>query len=127
VIVSTDSNTTGIATDNNNTNNNNINNNKPSTPSSSSMLMSTSMLQRGIIAMGFDQNKIRHNFIPTAHGGDIVITSLNGNDTKTINQIKEHFKDIQNDFSKGNFTKPFFIHAQEVPGTKIMSEKKDLI
>jgi plastocyanin len=124
VIVSTNSSTTGTATDNNNTNNNN-NNNKTSTSPSSSMSMS--MLQRGNIAMGFDQNKIRHHFIPTANGGNIVITSLNTNDTKTINQIREHIKDIQNDFLKGNFTKPFFIHAQEVPGTKIMSEKKDLI
>ena len=35
--------------------------------------------------------------------------------------------DIQNEFSKGNFTKPFFIHAQQVPGTKLMTEKKDII
>lgn len=107
VMVSTNSNSTVTATDNNN------NNNKTSTPSSS---MSMSMLQRGNIAMDFDQNKITHNFIPTANGGNVVITSLNGNDTKTINQIREHIKNIQNDFSKGNFTKPFFIHAQEVPG-----------
>ncbi|HEY7572380.1 MAG TPA: plastocyanin/azurin family copper-binding protein [Nitrososphaeraceae archaeon] len=123
VIVSTNSNTTGTSTNNNNNNNNN--NNKSSLPPSSSMSMS--MMQRGNIAMGFDQNNIRHHFIPTANGGNIVITSLNTNDTKTINQIKEHIKDIQNDFSKGNFTKPFFIHAQDVPGTKIMAEKKDLI
>ena len=56
--------------------------------------MSMSMLQRGNIAMAFDQNKIRHNFIPTANGGNIGITSLNGNDTKTINQIREHIKNI---------------------------------
>jgi hypothetical protein len=35
--------------------------------------------------------------------------------------------DIQKEFSEGNFTKPFFIHAQQVPGSKVMSEKKDLI
>ena len=77
--------------------------------------------------MGFDQNKIKHNFTATEDGGKITITSLNANDTSTINQIKEHIKNIQNDFSNGNFTRPFFIHAQEVPGTKIMSEKRDLI
>lgn len=49
VIVSTNSNF--IATD--------TNNNKTSISSPS---MSMSMLQRGNIAMGFDQNKIRHNF-----------------------------------------------------------------
>lgn len=85
------------------------------------------MLQRGNIAMGFDQNKIRHKFTATENGGKITINSLNANDISTINQIKEHIKNIQNDFSNGNFTKPFFIHAKEVPGTKIMSEKKNLI
>jgi hypothetical protein len=35
--------------------------------------------------------------------------------------------DIQKDFTKSNFSKPFFIHAEEVPGTKVMTEKKDLI
>ncbi len=91
------------------------------------LIMGPGMLQRGNIAMGFDQNKIRHNFTETEDGGKIIITSLSANDTSTINQIKEHIKNIQNDFSNGNFTRPFFIHAQEVPGTKIMSEKRDLI
>ncbi|MGA6991250.1 MAG: hypothetical protein WBX81_12580 [Nitrososphaeraceae archaeon] len=27
----------------------------------------------------------------------------------------------------GQFSKPFFIHAGEVPGTKVMTEKKGLI
>jgi hypothetical protein len=35
--------------------------------------------------------------------------------------------DIQKEFSEGNFTKPFFIHAREVPGTEIMTKKKHLI
>ncbi len=104
--------------------NNNNNNRTSSSPSPSS---SMSMLQRGNIAMGFDQNKIRHNFTSTSTGGEIIITSLNGNDNTTINHIREHIKDIQNDFSNGNFTKPFFIHAQDVPGTKVMREKSNLI
>jgi hypothetical protein len=41
--------------------------------------------------------------------------------------IKEHVKNIQNNFSSGNFTRPFFIHAQDVPGTNIMSEEKNSI
>jgi hypothetical protein len=35
--------------------------------------------------------------------------------------------DIRKDFSEGNFTKPFFIHVQQVPDTKLMADKKDLI
>ena len=56
-----------------------------------------------------------------------MITALDTNDTETIDQIKNHALHIQRDFSKGNFTKPFFIHAKVVPGTKVMTEKKDLI
>jgi hypothetical protein len=77
--------------------------------------------------MGFNQNKIIHNFKSTPTGGDIIITALDNNDTETIKQIRNHTLNIQKEFTEGNFTKPFFIHAQQVPGTKIMSEKKDLI
>lgn len=85
------------------------------------------MMERGDIAMGFNQNKIAHQFIAKPVGGEIIITALNDSDSQTISQIKNHVLDIQKEFSEGNFTKPFFIHAQEVPGTKVMSEKKDLI
>ena len=77
--------------------------------------------------MGFNQNKIAHDFTSTPTGGEIMITALDSNDTETTRQIKNHVLDIQNDFTKGNVSKPFFIHAEEVPGTKVMTEKKDLI
>ncbi len=48
-------------------------------------------------------------------------------DVKTIDEIRSHVKDIQYEFSQGNFTKPFYIHAQIVPGADIMAKKKDLI
>lgn len=85
------------------------------------------MLERGNTAMGFDQYKIMHHFMATPTGGQIMIVALDSNDSETISQIKAHVTDIQYEFSQGNFTKPFFIHAQEVPGTKVMEEKKDLI
>lgn len=50
------------------------------------------------VAMGFDQNKIRHNFTETASGGKSTITSLNANDTSTINQIREHIKNSKRFF-----------------------------
>lgn len=95
--------------------------------SSMDMTMMTKMMERGNIAMGFNQNKIAHHFAATPNGGNITITSLDSNDMQTINQIRTHIMDIQKDFSEGNFTKPFFIHAQEVPGTDMMTKKKDLI
>lgn len=85
------------------------------------------MLERGNIAMGFDQNKISHQFIPLPDGGIIRISTLDSSDNKTITQIKSHAMDIQKEFSEGNFTKPFFIHAENVPGTDVMNLKRDLI
>jgi hypothetical protein len=87
----------------------------------------SAMLARGNIAMGFDQNKIMHHFMATPTGGQIMVVALDSNDNETISQIKSHIVDIQQEFSQGNFTKPFFIHAQDVPGTKVMAEKKNLI
>jgi len=85
------------------------------------------MLERGNIAMGFNQSKIHHHFMATTTGGEIMIMSTNMSDTQTINEIKFHVKDIQYEFSQGNFTKPFYIHDQIVVGTDVMTAKKDLI
>jgi hypothetical protein len=85
------------------------------------------MLERGNIAMGFDQNKIMHHFMATSTGGKIMIVALNSNDSETVSQIRQHVMDIKQEFSQGNFTKPFFIHDQQVPGTDMMVAKKDLI
>ncbi|HKZ62190.1 MAG TPA: hypothetical protein VJZ68_07240 [Nitrososphaera sp.] len=85
------------------------------------------MLARGDVAMGFDKDKIMHHFMSTSTGGRIMIVALNSSDTQTILQIKDHVADIEKEFSEGNFTKPFFIHDQQVPGTDVMAEKKDLI
>ena len=87
----------------------------------------TAMLERGDIAMGFNQSMIHHHFMATKTGGEIMIMSINMSDIKTINEIRSHVKDIQYEFSQGNFTKPFYIHAQVVPGTDIMTAKKNMI
>ncbi len=87
----------------------------------------TAMLERGNMVMGFNQTMIHHHFMSTATGGEIMIMSTNQSDIKTINEIRSHVKEIQYEFSAGNFTKPFYIHAQIVPGTNVMTAKKDLI
>ena len=87
----------------------------------------SSMMERGNIAMGFNQTRIMHHFMATPTGGKIMIVAINENDTKTINEIRDHVKDIEYEFSQGNFTKPFFIHDQIVPGAQAMAENKDKI
>ena len=87
----------------------------------------TAMLERGNMAMGFNQSKIHHHFMATSTGGEIMIMSTNMSDTQIINEIRSHVKDIRYEFSQGNFTKPFYIHAQVVPGTDVMTAKRNLI
>jgi hypothetical protein len=70
--------------------------------------------------------KISHQFKSIPTGGEISITVLNNCDKETINQIRNHIFVIQKEFSAGNFTKPFYIHAQYVPGTKIVNKKMTL-
>src|ERR1700687_5153070 len=69
----------------------------------------TAMLERGNVAMGFNQSMIHNNFKAITNGGKIMIMSTNMSDTKTINEIRSHVTDIQHEFSQGNFTKPFYI------------------
>jgi len=96
-------------------------------PNTTEISNQTAMLERGNVAMGFNQTKIHHHFMSTTTGGEIMIMSENMSDLQTINEIKSHVKDIQYEFSQGNFTKPLYIHDQIVPGTDIMTAKKNLI
>ena len=73
------------------------------------------------------RNKIAHRFLGTPTGGEIIVTALNNSDKETINQINNHVLTIKKEFSKGNFTRPFFIHALVVPGSEVMSQKKNSI
>ncbi len=97
------------------------------TPNATTGFNQTAMLERGNVAMGFNQSKIHHHFMATSTGGEIMIMSTNMSDVQTINEIRSHVKEIQYEFSQGNFTKPFYIHDQVVPGTDIMIAKRNLI
>ena len=37
------------------------------------------------------------------------------------------FEDLPDDFQRGDFTKPFQVHAQQVPGTAVMAERRAAI
>jgi hypothetical protein len=85
------------------------------------------MLKRGDIAMEFNQSKISHQFVITPSGGEIKISALDSNDNQTISQIKDHVENIHIEFSAGDFNRSSFIHDTIVPGTDVMTDKKDLI
>ena len=79
---------------------------------------------RGNIAMGFDQAKITHEFVDRDTGGEIVIRARQASDAATIAQIQSHLKEIEKSFAEGDFSKPFFIHDEDVPGAAAMIAEK---
>jgi hypothetical protein len=44
-----------------------------------------------------------------------------------VAQIRAHIRDIAKAFSAGDFSTPEFVHMSEVPGTRVMREKRSVI
>lgn len=81
----------------------------------------------GDVGMRFNQSKISHQFIITIDGWKIIVTTLDSPDNQTIDLIRDQMVHIKKLFSEGDFTIPFFVHTEEVPGGDIMEDKKDSI
>jgi len=86
-----------------------------------------SMQQRGQMVMGVDQYASRHVFEDLPDGGRIVLEVDSGSDTAGIARIREHMHAIAADFAQGDFSKPFMVHHEQVPGTDVMTARRDLI
>jgi hypothetical protein len=86
----------------------------------------TALQQRGGVYMGVDQTKASHRFDTLKDGGRIELQSSTG-DSADISAIRNHFRQITEQFRKGDFQTPFAVHAEEVPGTEVMRGKKDAI
>ncbi len=96
-------------------------------PQSSSADRDFAALQeRGAQAMGVDQYNSTHTFDSLEDGGRISWQDNDG-DEADVAQIRRHLQEIRQAFQQGDFRTPFFVHQVEVPGTKIMAAKKDLI
>ena len=81
---------------------------------------------RGHEAMGVDQYTSQHRFEPLPDGGRIELQRDSG-DSAGVATIRAHMRDIAGRFSQGDFSIPGFVHAQEVPGTRVMTEKQSAI
>jgi hypothetical protein len=79
---------------------------------------------RGRGVMGVDQDSSAHVFEDLPDGGRIVLDQKNANDAAAIATIRQHMRSVADDFRAGNFTKPFAVHAQQVPGTGVMAAKR---
>lgn len=82
---------------------------------------------RGAAVMGVDQYTSAHVFEDLPDGGRIVLERDDPGDTAGIATIREHMRSIALAFRAGEFTKPFRVHAQVVPGTAIMAARHTLI
>jgi len=83
--------------------------------------------ERGVAAMGFDQDTTQHTFTSTSDGGSIAVDVKDAADAKTRDQIRAHLKRIADAFANGDFAKPFQTHAEVPPGVPVMTEKKNAI
>jgi hypothetical protein len=81
---------------------------------------------RGEHAMGVDQNTSTHVFEPLPDGGRIRL-QRNTNDSAGTEQIRRHMQHIAMAFRSGDFSLPGYVHALEVPGTAVMSAKREAI
>jgi len=79
------------------------------------------------MVMGVDQYTSAHVFEDLADGGRIVLERDSVADTSGVVTIRRHMRDIATSFQTGDFTKPFQVHAQVVPGTAVMTARRAAI
>jgi len=79
--------------------------------------------QRGETAMGVDQYTSTHVFEALPDGGRIEL-QRDVEDPDGIEVIRSHLQGIADAFGKGDFSTPGFVHDGEVPGTKVMAERR---
>jgi hypothetical protein len=82
------------------------------------------MQERGRMVMGVDQYTSAHVFEDLPDGGRIVLDRDSTGDTSGVATIRQHMRDIAAAFQAGDFTKPFQVHAQVVPGTDVMRAQR---
>jgi len=81
---------------------------------------------RGKDVMGVDQYTSQHVFESRPDGGRIELQRQE-NDSAGVAQIRRHLGEVVDQFRRGDFSAPFTVHAQEVPGTRVMAAKGDRI
>ena len=77
--------------------------------------------RRGAGVMGVDQYTSAHVFESLPHGGRIILERPSTGDTAGIRTIRAHMREIAGQFRRGDFSAPFLVHAQAVPGTPEMA------
>ena len=84
------------------------------------------MQERGKQAMGVDQYTSVHRFDALPDGGRIELQRETDDSAGTA-RIREHMREIAAAFSRGDFTTPLMVHAAEVPGTRVMTARRQYV
>jgi hypothetical protein len=84
------------------------------------------MQSRGEHVMGVDQYTSRHVFEPLPSGGRIELQRETDDSAGTA-QIRRHLAEVATAFGHGDFSAPFLVHDQDVPGVHVMAAHKDAI
>lgn len=66
--------------------------------------------------MPFSLKATTHIFIKTANGGIQRVVAKRATDTKQIQLVREHLREIEEQFKKGDFSGPSQIHGTDMPG-----------
>src|SRR5262245_37396281 len=81
------------------------------------------MQMRGKLVMGVDQYTSTHVFEDQATGGRIVL-QRDREDAERTTVIRAHLKTIAEAFKAGDLTAPALVHMKEVPGARVMAERR---
>ncbi|MDQ4120088.1 MAG: hypothetical protein M3209_01305 [Acidobacteriota bacterium] len=76
--------------------------------------------ERGDRAMGFSHKKTTHRFRLLTDGGAIEVRINNADDKESLQQIRNHLREIAKAFPAGNFEAPFMTHGKVPPGVPVM-------
>jgi hypothetical protein len=81
------------------------------------------MQARGKTVMGVDQYASVHHFDSLPDGGRIELQA-SGDDTAAVRAIRRHLRGIAHAFAGGDFSSPALVHAQQVPGARVMAARR---
>jgi hypothetical protein len=78
---------------------------------------------RGAGVMGVNQYTSQHVFETIPDGGRIILERPSEGDRTDVRTIRSHMHEIAAAFARGDFSAPGLVHAQQVPGTKVMASR----
>jgi hypothetical protein len=71
---------------------------------------------RGADVMPFSLKATQHIFTKTGSGGTQTVVARNRADREQVRLVREHLRQIQGEFRRGDFAGPSHIHGEDMPG-----------